>query len=420
MIPGFKDSELLPEPEDPRMLSIIDEKAEGYPAEAYGLPPERDPQAWKDADAVKPKRPRRLPWGVWLVTGLVIVILVTYSSIVGFIDEFVPDSEWAYESTGIRSLNGEGWYGSGIRVCIVDTGIEVTHPDLISVNLVGFKDFIDGTEGAPHDNDVSQSHGTMMAGILVANGTFQGAAPRVQLIVAAALGSDGASGSEGAVADAITWCWAEMGAPIISLSLGGKPDIISTFGGRTEAAVEDALDNGVFVVAAAGNHGGLGQDYPDVSVPSNVEGVISVGAVHRNGTLWAQSSGGSATDAAGDVREWPNQKPEIVAPGVDIHSTFYSERTGPTWSRSDGTSDATVFVTAALCLILQKYQGNPGMEQSHAGDRAPLELVKAALAKSASPALFQEAGTHHLRYGYGSLDADAWADEVGEALASVE
>lgn len=418
MIPGLKGVEFLPEPEDPRMLSTIDPGAPGYSAIEYGLPEERDPQAWKEADAVTPKKPPlKLPWGVWVMVMVIIAMLLTYSSLVGFLEDFVPQSEWAYENSGVRDLNDDGYFGSGVRVCIVDTGIEAAHPDLVATELVGFKDFIDGSIGNPHDNDLTQSHGTMMAGILVANGSFVGGAPAVQLIVAAALGADGGSGSEEAVAEAIEWCWSEMGADIISLSLGGKPDLISTFGGGTEAAVEDALDHGIFVVAAAGNHGGAGQDYPDVTVPANVEGVISVGAIHRNGTLWGHSSSGSQTNKSGGLREWPNQKPEVVAPGVEIHSTFYTSKSGATWSRSDGTSDATVFVTCALALILERYDGNPNLVPTHTGDRSPIQLVKAALAESTSSSLHQQAGQHHPRYGYGSLDAAAWSDAVGQRLS---
>ncbi|MBT4059738.1 MAG: S8 family serine peptidase [Euryarchaeota archaeon] len=419
MIPGLEGVEFLPEPEDPRMLSTIDPGAPGYSAEAYGMSSEMDPQAWKEADAVKPRKtPFNLPWGLWVAVMVVVALLLTYSSLVGYLEEFIPESEWAYVNTGIRELNEDGFSGAGVRVCIVDTGIDNTHPDLIAVNLVGFKDFIHENEVNPHDNDLTQSHGTMMAGILAANGTFEGGAPKVQLIVAAALGADGGSGSEAAVANAIDWCWTTMGADIISLSLGGKPDLVSTFGGVTESAVKDALDNGVFVVAAAGNHGGAGQDYPDVTVPANVDGVISVGAIHRNGSLWEHSSSGSSTNSSGEMRSWPNQKPEVVAPGVEIHSTFVSERTGATWSRSDGTSDATVFVTASLALILERYDGNPKLTPTHQGDRSPIELIKEALAESSQAGTFQNQGEHHLRYGYGSLDAEAWSDAVGEHLSS--
>ena len=101
-------------------------------------------------------------------------------------------------------MNEDGFSGDGVRVCIVDTGIDITHPDLVNVNLVGFKDFIHETQNAPHDNDKKNSHGTMMSGILAANGSFIGGAPDVLLIVAAALGSDGGSGSEDAVLPAGT------------------------------------------------------------------------------------------------------------------------------------------------------------------------------------------------------------------------
>ena len=418
MIPGLQGVEFLPEPEDPRMLSTIDPGAPGYPAEAYGMSTEMDPQAWKDADAVKPQRKISMyPWGLWVVVGIIVTLVLSYSTLVGFLEDFIPDSEWAYENTGIRALNDDGFSGEGVRVCIVDTGIDTSHPDLSNINLVGFKDFIHDSQGNPHDNDYTHAHGTMMSGIIAANGSFEGGAPNVLLIVAAALGSEGGSGSEVAVADAIEWCWTEMGAQIISLSLGGKPDLISTFGGETEVAVRAALDNGVFVVAAAGNHGGAGQDYPDVTVPANVDGVISVGAIHQNNTLWQFSSAGSATNSSGEVRQWPNQKPEVVAPGVGIHSTFVSDNTGATWSRSDGTSDATVFVTSTLALILERYEGNPKLQPSHQGDRGPINIVKEALAASCNPGLFQNPGEHHLRYGYGSLDAEAWSNQVGVLLS---
>ena len=157
-----------------------------------------DPQAWKGAEAINPVRLRnRLPWGGWILVGFIIVGIITYSSLVDYIEEFLPESEWAYEESGIRDLNEAGFSGKGVRVCIVDTGIDVTHPDLVNTNLVGFKDFVHDTQGNPHDNDVTKSHGTMMAGIIVANGSFIGAAPNIELIVAAALGSDGSSGSIG-------------------------------------------------------------------------------------------------------------------------------------------------------------------------------------------------------------------------------
>ena len=418
MVLGLEDVEFLPEPDEPRMLSAIDPEAPGYPAEDYGLPSDLDPGGWKKADAARPARPPLiLPWGLWIIIILLAVLLVTQNMLTSYIEELIPNSEWAYEETGIRDLNSIGLTGAGVRVCLVDTGIDMSHPDLAGVNLVAFRDFVHGTEGDPHDNDATHSHGTMMTGILAAQGSFTGAAPGIELIVAAALGSDGSSGSENVVADAIEWCWLEQQAHIISLSLGGKPDFATELGTRTEQAVVEALDNGVFVVAAAGNHGGAGQDYPDVSVPANIDDVIAVGAVHRNRTLWSESSAGATTLADGSTRSTPDQKPEVVAPGVMIHSTFVSEELGATWSRSDGTSDATVFVTGALALILERHRGHAALQPAAVGDRAPIDLVKQALAASCDPSpLMQD--EHHLRYGYGVLNATAWLDEIEVRLAA--
>ena len=418
MVLGLEDVEFLPEPDEPRMLSAIDPEAPGYPAEDYGLPPDIDPGGWKEAEAAKPVRSHRiLPWGLWIVIILLGVLLLTQNMLTSYIEDLIPNSEWAYEDTGIRDLNSIGLTGAGVRVCVVDTGIDTSHPDLSGVNLVAFRDFIHDTEGVPHDNDATHSHGTMMSGILAAQGSFTGAAPGIELIVAAALGSDGSSGTENVVADAIEWCWLEKQAHIISLSLGGKPDFVTELGTSTEQAVIDALDNGVFVVAAAGNHGGAGQDYPDVSVPANVDDVIAVGAVHHNRTLWSESSAGATTLADGSTRTAPDQKPEVVAPGVMIHSTFVSTDLGATWSRSDGTSDATVFVTGALALILERHRDHPALQPAAEGDRAPIDLVKQALAAScdASPLMQNE---HHLRYGYGVLNATAWLEEVEVRLAT--
>ena len=85
--------------------------------------------------------------------------------------------------------------GKGIIACIVDSGIAIEHPDLEGVNLVGWRDFINGN-GNPYDD---HGHGTSMAGLLVANGWLKGMAKDVDLLVAKALGEDG-SGSDAIVA----------------------------------------------------------------------------------------------------------------------------------------------------------------------------------------------------------------------------
>ena len=398
------------------MLTAIDPDAPGYPAEAYGAS-HAQAEVWRKATAETLRQRRTGPWGAMLVMIFISGLLLSYPFIVSlFADARTPDSDWAYTDTGIHDLQDQhGLSGQGVRVCIVDTGIEITHPDFAHVQLIGYKDFIAGEDGVVQDRGHDR-HGTMMAGILVAEGQFTGAAPGVGLIVAAALDHEGTTRSESIVAEAITWCWTEMGADIISLSLGGDPDPENPLGSETADAVESALEGGVFVVAAAGNSGGAGTRVTDVSVPANVEGVIAVGAVDRAGSLWNRTATGASTEGAGgEERVWPNQKPEVTAPGVSIISTSDPNLAVP-YSSSTGTSDATVFVTGALALILERH-GDALTRNGLDADREDVDLVKEALSESCRQNPLQ-GGEHHPRFGYGMLDAVAWERAVADAIAT--
>ena len=197
--------------------------------------------------------------------------------------------EQAIESQEIYSelidFSGIEFDGNDVRVCIVDSGIMVEHNDLESFNLVMWKDFIQG-KSTPYDDN---GHGTSMAGILVADGWMKGIAPRVDLLVAKALAEDG-SGSDEVVAEAIDWCVSNE-ADIISLSLGGAPDLLPFdlgTGRGSDEATNDAIDQGIFVVAAAGNDGGQNDD-GDVSNPCSERLVICVGGVTQTGEHWIGS-----------------------------------------------------------------------------------------------------------------------------------
>ena len=408
----LRNLEYLPEPEDPRMLTAIDPEAPGYAPSAYGAT-FNESNAWRNATAEVLRQSKPRPWGIMVALCVISLLILAYPQMtLFFADALAPDSEWAYEDTNIYALQDQyGLSGDGVRVCIVDTGFEPDHPALKDVNLVGYRDFV-GNENTIVQDRGKDSHGTMMAGILVANENYRGAAPNVDLIVAAALNAEGTTQSETTVADAIEWCWNEMDADIISLSLGGEPDPENPLGSLTADAVTDALNRGVFVVAAAGNSGGAGTEVTDVSVPANVGGVIAVGAVDINGDLWERTATGSDTEGAdGNERIEPNQKPEVSAPGVDIISTSDPSFSIP-YSLSTGTSDSTVFVTGALALILERH----GAALETIDDRYEMIiLVKQALADSCQPNALQ-GGEHHPRWGYGVLDAVAWERAVADAI----
>ena len=91
--------------------------------------------------------------------------------------------------------------GSEVDVCMVDSGIDMSHPDLSNLNLAEWSDFI-GSRSNPYDD---HGHGTMMAGILVADGELTGLAVDVNLYVAKALSGSG-QGDDATVAQAIDWC----------------------------------------------------------------------------------------------------------------------------------------------------------------------------------------------------------------------
>lgn len=293
--------------------------------------------------------------------------------------------------------NIKGLDGTGVRVCIVDSGIDTTHQDLSGMNLVAWRDFVNNEE-QPYDD---QGHGTSMAGILVANGWMEGVAPKVELVVAKALSGNG-TGDDGVVADAIDWC-VEQNVQIISLSLGGAPGLIpfSIFGGRDSSdAADDAIDQGIVVIAAAGNDGGPDDD-GDVAHPSSERLVISVGGHTEDGSHW---SGSSIGDNNGNLiplilpRQDPHKKPEVVAPaeGVPVINN------DGTWSIVDGTSAATVYVTGAIALLLEAVPSLAANESS--GSSATVVQIKQALMDTSKPQPSQDG--HDDNYGYGMLQIE--------------
>lgn len=286
--------------------------------------------------------------------------------------------------------------GKGVTVCIVDSGLNVNHQDLDNLQVEKWKDFV-GSSNQPYDD---HGHGTSMAGILVADGWMKGIAPNVNLLVAKALAENG-SGDDSVVAEAIDWC-AANGAHIISLSLGGAPGILPfNFGGARSSAqaAEDAAESGIFVVAAAGNDGGEDDD-GDVATPCSETAVICVGGVTQSGSHWEGSSIGDNNGRIWPLpiitpRSDPHKKPEIVAPAESV-AVINKEGT---WSLSDGTSAATVYVTGALALLLQN---NPELAANGTqGNIANINQVKEWIQQSSLKKSNQEG--HDNEYGYGLL-----------------
>ena len=293
--------------------------------------------------------------------------------------------------------------GAGVDVCIVDTGIDMTHPDLKHIQLAGWSDFVQ-SRAEPYDDE---GHGTAMAGILVAKNLLPGIAPDVNLYIAKAITSSG-SGTDSVIASAVDWC-TDNGVDIISLSLGGQQGINLIFlsTDELEEAVNRAINQGIYVVAAAGNDGGDNDD-GDVSSPGSVEDVICVGAIDTDGSMWRNSSQG---DNNGDLMSWtwprsdPDKKPELVAPGERI--PMLNAQIGDTnslYAWGSGTSGATVWVTGALAHMLE-HRPDLAHNGSSGGERQTVEDVKQWIRESVVPQDGQSG--HDDYYGYGRLQVDS-------------
>jgi serine protease AprX len=307
--------------------------------------------------------------------------------------------------TGLDDVQGDG---AGVILCIVDSGIDMGHPDFKNLELAGWLDAIDGAT-QPYDDE---GHGTAMAGIVVAQDGLEGNAPGVSLLVAKAIGEEG-TGDDVQIAEAVDWC-VDNQADIISLSLGGDQGFGSGFlsSDALEESVEDAIDEGVFVVAAAGNDGE--DDDGDVESPGSVEDVICVGGITRTGSIWTGSSEGD-----NNGRIWPNpilprddpdKKPEIVAPAHEVPILMAGGMdNGAWWGWSSGTSAATAWVSGALAIVLE---ANPEMQrEGDSGGPSAVAQMKSVIMQNSQ---MQEGQSEHdNHYGYGHLRVDLWVQALG-------
>ena len=162
-----------------------------------------------------------------------------------------------------------GYDGNGITISIIDTGIELNHPDLDD-NIIGGYDFVDNDE-MPDD---ANGHGTQVAGIIASNGNLKGIAPNSKILMYK-VSEDGESVPTELIIKAIEKS-IEDDADIINISLG-----INQTNTKIDQAVNKAIKNNIFVVTAAGN---FGPELNTIGSPGINPNVITVGATFNNVT----------------------------------------------------------------------------------------------------------------------------------------
>jgi subtilisin family serine protease len=260
-----------------------------------------------------------------------------------------PTNTW-----GINRIHAPAAWGTtqadGIKVAIIDTGIDLNHPDLAGRVDGGYSAITKTTN--PQDYQDDNGHGTHVSGTVAgyhpANDGkgVNGVAPKARLYAVKVLDADG-SGNLSDVIDGIVWA-AKNGMQVANMSLGAPSD-----SDAMHNAVRYAKAEGLIIVAAAGNSGLTSN--PGVGYPGAYPEVITVAASDSNDHLAAFSSRG------------PQVK--FIAPGVDI----VSDKLGGGTVSFNGTSMATPHVTGLAAMAVS--QGWTGLTGP---DGVLNQLVKAA------------------------------------------
>ena len=218
-----------------------------------------------------------------------------------------------------------GVKGAGATVAIIDTGVDLDHPEFSGRIVAGY-DFVDG-DTIPDDID---GHGTHIAGTIAGRHDdsfgISGVAPAANIMPIRVLGDDGEGWNSDIVAG-IRWA-VNNGADVINLSLGGDQ-----YSRSMAEALRFATERGSVVVMAAGNHGAQSPDYPAAHAADNG---IAVGAVDRN-----QNFADFSNKAGSNILDY------VTAPGVRI----YSASPGGGYAIYSGTSMATPHVSGIAALL---------------------------------------------------------------------
>jgi subtilisin family serine protease len=281
------------------------------------------------------------------------------------------DNSWGVKKIGADIVHARNNFGAGVAGCILDTGMDLTHPDLNGAYAGGY-DYVNNDADPRDDN----GHGTHVAGIWAArkNGSgIVGVAPDTRLFILKVLDSIG-RGYWGNIIAALEWC-VSNGGQVANLSLGSSADP----GSAVEAAFRSAYDRGLLIVAAAGNSGNSSGTGDSVLYPARYSTVIAVAATDiNNNRPWFSSTGP-------DV--------EIAAPGVSIYSTIPLSG----YSFMSGTSMAAPHVSGVVALVL-----SAGLNDNNGNGRINDEL-RDRLTQTADD--LGQPGRDS-QYGFGLVDAD--------------
>lgn len=235
-------------------------------------------------------------------------------------EEILP---WGIDRIGAELVHSRN-KGQDVKVAILDTGIDLDHPDL---RVAGNVSFVEGTVNGDDDN----GHGTMVAGIVAALdndiGTV-GIAPEVELYAVKVLDSEGI-GTSRAIRRGIEWA-IDNDMQVVNMSFG----CTSKLPQEVKAALKKAYQAGIVLVAAAGNEGTTSGEENSIRAPARNTQVIAVGAIDELDNRYSFSSSGDTL--------------ELVGPGVKIYSTLM----GGGYANLTATSASAPHVAGVAALLI--------------------------------------------------------------------
>jgi subtilisin family serine protease len=280
---------------------------------------------------------------------------------VGYKRLFLSESVEVVNVSEVWSLNlsGVSLDGSGESICVLDTGVDFSHPDLIGKNLTGVIDCLGGACLEDFEVADDHGHGTHVAGIVAANGSIRGVAPGANLIGVRVCGTSNCP--DDAIIAGITWCIdnsLEYNISVISMSLGSEVlysyDCDSIFPTYT-SLINLAVSKNISVVVATGNDG----SFSGIASPACIKNSTSVAMSYDanvGGICWGGGScPGTTCDDATSFKDKivcasnRNNLTDLIAPGALITSTYL----GGGDATMGGTSMATPHVSGAIALLNQ-------------------------------------------------------------------
>lgn len=241
---------------------------------------------------------------------------------------------WGIDAVEADQVLAQGLYsGAGVRVAVVDSGIDLTHPDL-AANIKGGVNVLDSSKSYDDDN----GHGTHVAGIIGAeNNTIGvvGVAPGADLYAVKILNAEGWC-YLGDIFAGLEWCVVNN-MQIVNMSFGVDRANLAPYNNALYNEVIKIVYNyGLVLIAAAGNDSNKA-----VIAPAGFDQVIAV----------------SAMDSTYHITSWSARGQEIdfIAPGRLVYSTVPEDLYPAGYATWNGTSMATPHVAGAAALLLQHY-----------------------------------------------------------------